>query len=66
VPGEGGSLVRRFRYGRPGTDHRVADLDECGDYPRPLLNVWGDEDVVLVSGACPHGADQIPEMFWTR
>lgn len=31
-----------------------------------LLSVWGDGDVVLVSGACPRGADRIAEMFWTR
>ena len=31
-----------------------------------LLSVWGDGDVVLVSGTCPRGADRIAEMFWTR
>lgn len=31
-----------------------------------LLAVWGDGDGVLVSGACPQGADRIAEMFWTR
>ncbi|MGH3923319.1 MAG: SLOG family protein [Pseudonocardiaceae bacterium] len=31
-----------------------------------LLAVWGDGATVLISGACPRGADRIAEMFWTR
>jgi hypothetical protein len=33
---------------------------------RALREVWGDGTAVLVSGACPHGADCLAEQVWRQ
>jgi len=39
---------------------------DTGTIRDALASVWGDGAAVLVSGACPRGADQIAEQLWTR
>jgi len=44
--------------------HRARTWTDTGTVRDALASVWGD--VVLVSGACPHGADRLAEQCWTR
>lgn len=41
------------------------DWDDFGIIRRPLKRAWDfDPDILLVSGACPRGADLLCETFW--
>jgi hypothetical protein len=39
---------------------------DTGTIRDALASVWGDGAAVLVSGACPRGADRLAEACWTR
>ena len=39
---------------------------DTGTIRDALASVWGDGSAVLVSGACPRGADRFAEACWTR
>ena len=71
-PCEPGVQGRAWRYHQPpATPRRVlvtgsrtwTDTVTIRD---ALASVWGNGDAVLVSGACPHGADRLAEQCWTR
>jgi len=70
-PTEPGVQGRAWRYSEPGAPRRVLvtgsrTWTDTGAIRDALAAVWGDGDAVLVSGACPRGADRLAEACWTR
>jgi len=70
-PTEPGVHGRGWRYSEPGAPRRVLvtgsrTWTDTGAIRDALAAVWGDGDAVLVTGACPRGADRLAEACWTR
>jgi len=70
-PTEPGVQGRAWRYRQPAAAPRRVLLTgsrtwtDTGAIRDALAAVWGDGDAVLVSGACPRGADRLAEACWT-
>jgi len=71
-PTEPGVHGRAWRHHQPpATPRRVLvtgsrTWTDTGTIRDALASVWGDGAAVLVSGACPRGADRLAEQLWTR
>jgi len=70
-PTEPGVHGRGWRYSEPGAPRRVLvtgsrTWTDTGAIRDALAAVWGTGDAVLVTGACPRGADRLAEQCWTR
>jgi len=71
-PTEPGVHGRAWRHHQPpATPRRVLvtgsrDWTDTATIRDALASVWGDGTAVLVSGACPHGADRLAEACWTH
>ena len=68
---EPGVQGRAWRYSEPGAPRRVLvtgsrTWTDTGAIRDALAAAWGDGDAVLVTGACPRGADRLAEQCWTR
>ena len=71
-PTEPGVHGRGWRYNDPAAAPRRVlatgsrSWTDTGAIRDALAAVWGDGDAVLVTGACPRGADRLAEQCWTR
>jgi len=71
-PTEPGVHGRAWRYHQPPAAPRRVLVTgsrtwtDTATIRDALASVWGDGAAVLVSGACPRGADQLAEACWTR
>jgi len=71
-PTEPGVHGRTWRHHQPAaTPRRVLvtgsrTWTDTGTIRDALAQQWGDGAAVLVSGACPRGADRLAEACWTR
>jgi len=71
-PTEPGVQGRAWRYRQPAAAPRRVLVTgsrtwtDTGTIRQALASVWGDGAAVLVSGACPRGADRLAEACWTR
>ena len=71
-PTESGVHGRAGRYQAPSVAPRRVLVTgsrtwtDTGTIRDALAQQWGDGTAVLVSGACPHGADRLAEACWTH
>ena len=71
-PTEPGVHGRGWRYSEPTAAPRRVLITgsrtwtDTGAIRDALAAVWGNGDAVLVTGACPRGADRLAEACWTR